>query len=55
MRLLVNNRHTIISVMLFLYFRDNSHALLIITALVENDKLDVGSSKNYVLVVYHLL
>ena len=49
MWLLVNNMHTIISVTLFLIlffnFRANSRDLLIITSLVENEKLDMWSSK----------
>ena len=45
MWLLVNDMHTIISVTLFFNFRDNSRALLTITSLVENNKLDMWSSK----------
>ena len=40
------NMNTLISVTLFFNFRDNSRAFLIITSLVENDKLDMRFSKN---------
>ena len=39
------NMNTLISVTLFFNFRDNSRAFLIITSLVENDKLDMRFSK----------
>ena len=41
----VHNMHTIISVMLLINFRGNSHALFTITSLVGNDKLDMWSFK----------
>ena len=46
-RLYVNNMHTIISTMLIFNFHDNySHALLTITSLVENGKLDRNLQKS---------